>query len=39
MNPEVKESIESCEVCRTYETKQRKETLRLQDIPYRHGQK
>ena len=35
MNAEVKEFIESCEVCRTYETKQRKETLRSHDIPDR----
>ena len=35
MNAKVKEFIESCEVCRTYETKQRKETLRSHDIPDR----
>ena len=35
MNAEVKEFIESCDVCRTYETKQRKETLRSHDIPDR----
>ena len=35
MNAEVKDFIENCEACRTYETKQSKETLQSHDVPDR----
>ena len=39
MSAEVKEHMSTCEICRTYETKQPKETLMSHEVPQRPWQK
>ena len=39
MSAEIKQQVEACEICRTYETSQQKETLMPHEVPSRPWEK